>query len=103
MRYTDNVVDIRESELQELVHDNTAWIREPKERVICEAGLEAHGARVDDGLVAHGGEGLVAMNDRDPFAQHDRSEDGEESIDSWRGGFLEDDHHGHMVYLQTVG
>lgn len=58
---------------------------------------------MNNGLVAHGGEGLVSVNDGDPFAQHDRSEDREESVESWRGGFLEDDHHGHMVHFQTIG
>lgn len=70
--------------------------------MICEASLEAHGTCVDDGLVAHGGEGLVSVHNRNPFAQHDGSEDGEESIESWRGGLLEYNHHGHMIHLQAV-
>lgn len=103
MRDANDVVDIREGELEELVHDNTAGIRESKERMIREAGFETHGARVDDGLVAHRGEGLVSMNDRYPLPQDNCPEDRKESVECRRGSVLKDNLHGDMVNFEPVG
>jgi len=103
MRDADDMVDIREGKFEKLVHDNTAGVRKSKEGMIGEAGFEAHGSSMDDGLVTHGGEGLMSMDDRYPFSEDDGSKDGKESIEGGRSGGLEDDQHGNMVDLETVG
>jgi hypothetical protein len=54
VRHANNVINVRECELEELVHDDTAGVGESKERVICEACLESHGSSMNDGFVTHG-------------------------------------------------
>lgn len=103
MRDTDNMIDIREGKFEKLVHDNTAGIRKSKERMVGKAGFEAHGAGMDDGFVTHGGKRLVSMDDGYPFSKDDGSKYGKESVEGGRGGGLEDDQHGDMVDLETVG
>lgn len=41
----------------------------------------SHCSRVHQGLVAEGGEGLVAVDDGDPLASEDGSNDGESAVD----------------------
>lgn len=54
--------------------------------MIGKAGLEAHGAAMEDGLVAKRREGAVTMDDVDALADDDGAEDGKETVDCGEGG-----------------
>ena len=56
--YTNHMIDVREYDLEELVCYDRASIGKTKQGVIGEHGLDSHGSRVENTLVAKCTEGL---------------------------------------------
>lgn len=71
--------------------------------MVCEARLKTHGPGVDDGLMAHGRERLMTVDDGYLFPKHDGPEYWEEAVQCRGCCFLEDDHDRNVVYFQAVG
>ncbi|KAL1844434.1 hypothetical protein VTK73DRAFT_2564 [Phialemonium thermophilum] len=101
--HADNVVHVAQGKLEKLVGQDAARIGKAKEGVVGEDGAQAHGAGVQDSLVAEAAETGVAVDDLDALAQHDVAEDGEEGEDAGEGGAAVDDQEGHVVDLEAVG
>lgn len=71
--------------------------------MIGKGGAQAHGAGVEDGLVAETAETSMAMDNLDALADANVSEDGEEGEDGGKGGVAIDLEEGHVVDLDAVG
>jgi staphylococcal nuclease domain-containing protein 1 len=77
VRHTNDVVHVRQRELEELVGNDTACVCEPKQRMVRKARVHPHGTRVKDGLVCQRREGLVTVDNVQAFAYKDIAHDGE--------------------------
>lgn len=97
------VVYVAEGELEHLVGEDAGGVGEAEERVVGEDGAQAHGAGVEDPLVAEAAQAAVAVDDLDALADADVAEDGEEGEDGGKGGLAVDDEEGHVVDLEAVG
>lgn len=97
------VVHVAQAELEQLVRQDARRVREPEQRVVGEDGAQAHGPRVQDGLVAEVAQAGVAVDDLDALADADVAEEREEGEDGREGGLAVDDEEGHVVDLEAVG
>ena len=92
---------VRQDDLQELVGDDGAAIREAKEGVVSEDRTDSHGAGVHDAFMAQGTERPVAVHQRDVLAQEDLAQDGEGAQHSGQGHLVVEGQHGQVVHLQS--
>lgn len=99
----DDMVDVAEGELEQLVGEDAGGVGKAKERVVGEDGAQAHGARMQDGLVAQVAEAAVAVDDVDLLADDNVAEHGEEGEDGGEGRGAVDDEKWHIVHLDAVG
>eukprot|EP00959_Pyramimonas_sp_CCMP1952_P325130 6805427-Pyramimonas_sp.AAC.1 len=103
MRDADDLRRVRERELQHLVRVDAAAIREAEEGVVREDGFVAHGARVEEGLMHEGGEGLVPVDEGDPLPEHDVAEEAEVSEDGGKGVLAVEGQSRDVVHLEAPG
>ena len=103
MRHANDVVNVGQRVLEHLVHDDAAHVGEAVEGVLGEAGLEAHGAGVQDGLVAQAGRRLVAVHNVHALADKDVAKDGEEAVVRRQGRGAVQDQRREVVHLDAVG
>lgn len=71
--------------------------------MVSEDGTQAHGAGMQDGLMAQAAQTGMAVNDLDLLTDDNVAEDGEEGEDGRKGGLAIDDKEGHVVDLEAVG
>ena len=103
VRNADAMVDVREGELEHLVHVDAPQVREAVEGVVGEDGAVAESARVEQALVAESGEGLVAVQDGYPLANEDGTEEGEGAPEGGEGVLEEEREAGGVVDFEAVG
>lgn len=103
MAHADTMINITQCKLEEFVGENGSSVGEAKQRVISKGSAQAHGAGVEDGLVAKTAETAMAMNNLDAFSDANVSEDGKEGEDGGKGGVAIDLEEGHVVDLDAVG
>lgn len=99
----NDVVDVAEGELEQLVGQDTGSVCEAKETVVGEDGAQAHGAGVENGLVAQTAETGMAVDNVDALADDYVAEDGEEGEDGGEGRLAVHDKEGHVVDLEPIG
>lgn len=97
------VVHVAQTELEELVRQNTRRISEAEQRVVREDGAQPHAPRVEDSLVAEVAQTRVAVHDLDALADADVAEQREEGEDGREGGLAVHDEEGDVVDLEAVG
>ena len=71
--------------------------------MVGEDGAVAESARVEEGLVAEGGEGLVAVQDGYPLANEDGAEEGEGAPEGREGVLEEEGEARGVVDFEAVG
>jgi hypothetical protein len=98
----DDVVDITERELEELVGENAPRVGEAKQAVVGEDGPQAHGPRMQYGLMAQGTETGMAVHNFNLLADADVAEDGEEGEDGRESCLAVDGPEGDVVDLEAV-
>lgn len=103
MAHADDMVHITETELEELVCKYAGCIGETKERMVRIDCPQAHGPRVEDGLVAQAAQAGMAVHDVDALAQDDVAENGKEGEDSRKAGRPVENKKGHVVDFKTIG
>ena len=72
------MVDVAEGELEQLVCEDAGGVGEAEQRVVREARLEPHGARVQDRLVAQAAEAGMAVHNLNLLADEDVAQHGEQ-------------------------
>lgn len=97
------MVHVAERKLEQLVGQDARRVCKPKERMIRKDGTQAHGAGVQDALVAQTTEAPMAVDNLDALADADVPQHGEEGEDGGEGGVAVDDEEGHVVDLEAVG
>jgi hypothetical protein len=103
MADTDNMINIAQSELQKLIGEYATSIRESKETMIRKDSPQAHGPRMQYGLVAQATKTGMSVYDLDALANYNIAKDGEEREDGREGGLAVDDPEGNVVDLEAVG
>lgn len=96
------MVDITQSELQELVGENAGGVCETEEGVVGEDGAKAHSSCVEDGFMAETTQTGVTVNDLDLLSDDNVAEDREEGEDRGKGALSVDNEKRDMVDLQAV-
>ena len=102
MTDTHHVINIAQSKLQQLVGQNTARVRKPKQRVIRKNGAQAHRSGMQYGLMTETAQTGMPVHDLNLFPQNDVPEDGEEGEDGREGAFSIDDQEGNMIDFESV-
>jgi hypothetical protein len=102
MADADDMVDVAESKLEKLVCKDAPRVGEAKQAVIREDGPQAHGPRMQYGLMAQGTKTGMAVHNLNLLADADVAKDGEEGEDGREGGFAVDDPEGDVVDLEAV-
>ena len=103
MANANDVVNIAQSELQQLVCQDTRCIRKTKQRMIRKDGPKAHCSSVQDCLMAKTTEASMAMHYLDLFPDYDVPKDGKERENCRQGGLAVDDQEWNMVHFEAIG
>lgn len=59
------MVGIAQGHCQKFVGKHRADVRKPKEGMVCEHRSQPHGLGMEEGIMGHGGEGAVGMDNGD--------------------------------------
>lgn len=97
------MVDITESELEELVGEDACSVCKAEKRVVREDRPDTHGASVQRRLPAHAAQRCMAVNNVDLFPYDNIPKDGKEGEDGRESGRAIDDPKRHVVDLETIG
>lgn len=103
MADTDDMINVAQSELEQLVGENTPSICKAKQTVICKDGSQSHCTCMQDGLVTQAAETGVPMDNLNALADDNVAEDREEGEDGGKGRFAVDDQEGNVVDLEPIG
>ena len=102
MAYSNDMVHIAQSELQQLIRQDTRSIREPKQRMIRKYCSQPHGPGMQDSLVTQTTQACMPMYNLNPLSEDDIPENWEEGEDGRKSRFSVDDKKRNMVDLETV-
>lgn len=97
-----DMINITESELEELVGEDAGSICKAEKRVICEDGSDTHGARMQCCFPAQAAQRGMAMHDVDLLSDYDVPEYGKEGEDSGQSSRAIDDPERHIVDFETI-
>ena len=102
MAYSNDMVHIAQSELQQLIRQDTRSIREPKQRMIRKYCSQPHGPGMQDSLVTQTTQACMPMHDLNLLSEDDIPEYWEEGEDGRKSRFSIDDKKRYMVDLETI-
>ena len=103
MADSNHMVHIAQSELQELIRQDTRSIREPKKRVIGKDSPQPHSPGMQDSLVTQTAQACVPVYYFDLLSENDVSENGEEGKDGGESSFSIYDKERYMIDLEAIG
>ena len=102
MTDANHVVNITQSELQQLVCQNASGIRKPEKRMVRKHCTQTHGPSVEDGFMAETAEACMTMHDLDALSDYDIAENRKKGEHSGHGGLSVDDQKGNMIHLEAI-
>lgn len=103
MADTDDMVNVAQGKLEQLVGQDAPSIGEAEETVVCKDSPQAHGARMEDGLMAQATKTGMSVYNLDALADYNIAKDGEEGEDGGEGCLAIDDPEGDVVDLEAIG
>jgi hypothetical protein len=103
MRYTNNMPNIAQAELQQLIRHNTSCIAEAEQTVICKDGTKTHRPSMQQALMAQVAETTMTVHDLDSLSYEDLPQHWERREYRWKGRAAVNDPMWQMVDFDAVG
>jgi hypothetical protein len=103
MADADGMVDIAQCELEKLVCEDAACVREAEQTVVRKDGPQTHGPGMQYRLIAQTAQTGMAVYDLDALPNDDVAEDGKEGEDGRKGRLAVYDQKGHVVDFEAIG
>lgn len=99
----DDMVDVAESELQQLIRKNTRRIRKSKKRMIRKHRPQPHSPRMQNRLMAQTAQTRMTMHNLNLLSDDNISKNRKEGKHGGESGFAVDDEEGDVVDFEAVG